>query len=121
MVDKKKQDLKGEAPVGDAFVPTESGSARFVSVDTEGSTYKYETGPTRSEQGMKGPPWGVEPSMHFVCDEVGIDFEDFIDSLQADKSDMEMAEEFDVPEKTIAHLRERFYSVEAITGNYGQD
>lgn len=116
-----EQDIKGEAPVGDTFIPTEMGSARFVSLDGEGSTYKYETGPTELVHGFKGPPWGVEPSMHFVCDEVGIDYNKFIDGLAAGRSDLEMANEFGVNDKTIKNLKERFYSVEAITGNYGQD
>jgi len=118
---KKAQDLQGEVPQGKAFVPTEMGSARFVALDGEGSTYKYETGPTVSEQGFHGPPWGVEPSMHFLCDEVGIDYSKFIDSLAANKKEMEMAQEFGVSAETIRGLREHFYKVEAITGNYGQD
>lgn len=116
-----EQDIKGEAPFGDHFIPTEMGSARFVSLDGEGSTYKYETGPTQLEYGFKGPPWSVEPSMHFVCDEVGVDYNKFIQSLAAQKNDTEMAREFGVSDKTIRSLKERFYSVESITGNYGQD
>lgn len=103
------------------FIPTEMGSARFVSADGEGSTYKYETGPTQLEQGFKGPPWGKEPSMHFVCDEVGIDYDKFVDSLNSNISDAEMARELSVDEQTIESLRKRFYSIEAINGNYGQD
>jgi len=120
-VKKEKQDLKGDAPVGDTFVPTEMGSARFASLDTEGSAYKYETGPTELKQGFPGPPWGVEPSMRFVCDEVGIDVDRFIHRLEGNKSDAEMAAEFGVSEGTIRNLKDRFYKVEAIHGNYGQD
>lgn len=118
---KKKQDLTGEVPVGDTFVPTEMGSARSASLDGEGGGYKYETGPTGLEQGFRGPPWSVEPSMHFVCDEVGIDYDQFIHRLEGNKTDEEMAAEFGVSEKTIRHLKDRFYQVEAILGNYGQD
>lgn len=120
-MDKKQQDLQGQAPKGDTFILTEMGSARFVSVDGEGSTYKYETGPTQLKQGFKGPPWGIEPSMHFVCDEVGIDYDRFVEGLNSNVSDAEMAREFSVEEQTIASLRNRFYAVEAINGNYGQD
>ncbi|PKM89049.1 MAG: hypothetical protein CVU87_06205 [Firmicutes bacterium HGW-Firmicutes-12] len=59
--------------------------------------------------------------MKFVCDEVGIDYEQFVDTLNTNKTNMEIAQEFAVNEKTIAFLKERFYSVEAINGNYGQD
>ncbi|WP_243270062.1 hypothetical protein [Thermanaerosceptrum fracticalcis] len=120
-MEKSKQDLLGDAPVGHIFVPAAMGSAAFVALDGEGSTYKYETGSTELKHGFKGPPWGVEPGMHFVCDEVGIDADQFIDGLAQNKSDTEMAREFGVPEGTIRHLRERFYKVESITGNYGQD
>ena len=120
-MDKSKQDIFGDAPVGHTFVPADMGSASFVALDGEGSSYKYETGPTEAKYGFKGPPWGVEPSMHFVCDEVGIDADQFINGLALNKSDMEMAKEFGVSEGTIRHLRERFYKVESITGNYGQD
>ena len=118
---KEKQDLKGEVPVGDKFIPAEIGSARFASLDGEGSTYKYETGPTALRQGSPGPPWGTEPSMRFVCDEVGIDVDQFIHRLESNKTDAEMAAEFGVSEGTIGHLKDRFYKVEAIHGNYGQD
>ncbi len=120
-MEKKKQDLQGQAPVGDSFMPTEMGSARFASLDGEGSTYKYETGPTHLEQGFRGPPWGVEPSMRYVCDEAGIDYNRFIEGIAENKGDMELAEEFSVSSETINDLRRRFYQVEAITGNYGQD
>jgi len=120
-MNKKEQDLQGQVPSGKDFVPTEMGSARFVSLDTEGSTSKYETGPTENKQGFPGPPWGIEPSMHFLCDEVGIDYSTFIDSLAGNKNEMEMAREFEVSAETIKGLREHFYRVEAISGNYGQD
>lgn len=103
------------------FVPTEMGSARFVSPDGEGSTYKYEKGPTAYQQGFPGPPWGIEPSMHFLCDEVGIDYHRFIAALAAHKNEMEMAREFGVNNQTIRGLKDYFYRTESITGNYGQD
>jgi hypothetical protein len=120
-MDKKKQDLLGQTPQSGTFMPTEMGSARFIAQDGEGSCYKYETGAPLYEQGFSGPPWGVVPSMHFVCDEVGIDYHKFIAALSANKMDIEIAEEFGVSEKTVRGLRERFYSIEAINGNYGQD
>jgi len=120
-LEKKKQDLYGQAPESDNFVVTEQGSARFAALDGEGSSYKYETGPTEMKWGFRGPPWSVEPSMNLVCDEVGIDYDQFVNGLKSDKNDTEMAEELGVNPKTIANLRTRFYEMEAINGNYGQD
>lgn len=126
MAEKTKQTggMSGTTPEGQDrdYVLTEMGSARFVSLGGEGSKYKYETGPTHLTQGTKGPPWSIEPSMHFVCDEVGIDYNQFIDGLRDNKSDVEMAQEFKVSDKTIKNLKERFYTMDVpITGNYGQD
>ncbi len=120
-MNKKTQDLQGQAPKGHTFVPTEQGSARFVALDGEGSTSKYETGPTVLEQGFSGPPWSIEPSMHFLCDEVGVDYQRFIAGLAKNNNEMEMARELGVDQKTIAGLKELFYRNEAINGNYGQD
>lgn len=117
-MDKKKQDLQGQAPVGDTFVPTEMGSARFASLDTEGTAYKYESDP-ESDQAFMGPPWGMEPSMSFVCDEVGIDYDQFVKGLKDNKNDNEMASELGVNEKTIKNLKERFYQIQATNGNTG--
>lgn len=105
----------------DLFTLTEQGSARFAHGGGEGGFYKYETGPTGFKWGSKGPPWSVEESMHFVCDEVGIDYNRFIEGIQDNKTDMEIAHEFNVSQKTIENLRERFFSVHAINGNTGQD
>lgn len=120
-MDKKKQDLQGEVPTGHTFIPTEMGSARFVSLDGEGSAYKYEAGSAEGKGGSVGPPWGVEDSMHFVCDEVGVDYNKFINALQSNRSDTEIAKEFDVSQGTVEKLKDRFYKGETIHGNYGQD
>lgn len=53
-------------------------------------------------------PWSTEPSLKDKTEEVGIDFDQFIARLAENRSDMEMAEEFQVSEKTITHLREHF-------------
>lgn len=53
-------------------------------------------------------PWSPEPSLKFKAEEVGIDFDDLIEGFKNDKSDKEMAEEFDVTEKLIYHLRDHF-------------
>lgn len=53
-------------------------------------------------------PWSTEPSLKFKTEEVGINFDSFIDGLKNNKSDAEMAEEFDCTEKLIYHLRDHF-------------
>ncbi len=53
-------------------------------------------------------PWSTEPSLKFMTEEVGIDFDDFIEGLKDGKSDVEMAEDYNVTEKLIYHLRDHF-------------
>jgi len=65
-------------------------------------------------------PWSSEPSLKEMADEVGVDFDRFIEDLKENKTDVEMAEEFDVSEKLIYHLREHFYS-HGIGSIVGQD
>ncbi|MDD2402274.1 MAG: hypothetical protein PHI90_03230 [Clostridia bacterium] len=117
----EKQNIKNKTFVKDNIVPTEMGSAHFVSLDHKGNTYNDEIKSNSYHQNFSGPPWSLEPSMKAVCDEAGIDYNMFVTSLSANKSDLEMAQEFNLSEKTISGLRERYFNVEAITGNYGQD
>lgn len=53
-------------------------------------------------------PWSTEPSLKFKASEVGIDEDDLIEGIKDGKSDVEMAEEFDVTEKLIQNLRDHF-------------
>lgn len=53
-------------------------------------------------------PWSTEPSLKTKTEEVGIDFDRFIEGLKDNKSDTEMAAEFDVTEPTVVHLRDHF-------------
>lgn len=53
-------------------------------------------------------PWSTEPSLKFKTEEVGINFDAFIDGLKRNKSDAEMAGEFDCTEKLIYYLRDHF-------------
>ncbi len=63
-------------------------------------------------------PWSTEPSLKFKTEEVGIDFDSFIDSIKEGKTDAEMAREFDVTEKLIHNLRDHFmrYGLGSILG-----
>ncbi|MFZ5633607.1 MAG: helix-turn-helix domain-containing protein [Bacillota bacterium] len=65
-------------------------------------------------------PWSTEPSLKQKTDEVGVDFDRFIDGLKHGRSDMEMAEEFNVSEKIIKHLRDHFMS-HGVGSIMGQD
>ncbi|MGI6226136.1 MAG: hypothetical protein ACOYJ1_07790 [Peptococcales bacterium] len=93
---------------GNVFVPTEEGSATLESMDAEGVTVKYEQGPTEYTQGFRGAPWSREPSLKFMCEEVGVNMDNLISGIEKDKSDTEMAKELGVSAKTVKHLKERF-------------
>lgn len=53
-------------------------------------------------------PWSTEPSLKFKATEVGVDHDDLIEGIKQGKNDAEMAEEFDVTEQLISHLRDHF-------------
>ncbi|GEM_PF-435841 len=53
-------------------------------------------------------PWSTEPSLKVKTNEIGVDFDAFIEGLKNDKSDYEMAREFGVSSNAIAHLRNHF-------------
>ena len=53
-------------------------------------------------------PWSLEPSLKEKTDELGIDFDRFIDGLKNNRTDTEMAEEFQVSQEAILALREHF-------------
>jgi hypothetical protein len=65
-------------------------------------------------------PWSSEPSLKEMAGEVGVDVDRFIDDLKNDKTDSEIAEDFDVSEKLIYHLRDHFYS-HGLDSVQGQD
>jgi len=54
-------------------------------------------------------PWEAGPNLKEMTDEVGIDMDRFVEAIGAEKSDMEMAREFGVSEKTVNCLKEQFY------------
>lgn len=55
-------------------------------------------------------PWSTGPSLKQMTDELGVDFDSFIDGLKHNRADMEMAAEFGVSEKAVKHLRDHFMS-----------
>ncbi|WP_418792441.1 helix-turn-helix domain-containing protein [Phosphitispora sp. TUW77] len=65
-------------------------------------------------------PWEAGPNLKELTDEVGIDMDRFVESIGANKTDVEMASEFGVSQKTIQALKEHFYS-RGIGSTIGQD
>ena len=65
-------------------------------------------------------PWSSEPSLKEMADEVGVNVDRLIDGIEKDKTDSEMAQEFDVPEKLVYHLRDHFYT-HGLDSVMGQD
>ncbi|PKM81837.1 MAG: hypothetical protein CVU89_07370 [Firmicutes bacterium HGW-Firmicutes-14] len=65
-------------------------------------------------------PWEAGPNLKEMTDEVGIDMDRFVEAIGANKSDMEMASEFGVSEKTIESLREHFFR-KGLGTTVGQD
>ncbi|NLW08135.1 MAG: helix-turn-helix domain-containing protein [Clostridia bacterium] len=63
-------------------------------------------------------PWSTQPSLKEMTREVGIDFDRFIDGLVANRSDTELAAEFNVDPQIIYRLRDHFerYGIHSIMG-----
>lgn len=112
-----KHNMAGKAP-DKAFVREGMGSAHAVSLDKK-SSYKYED--TGKKYDAKGPPWGAEQSMKSACEEAGVDYDNFIQQIQSGASDAEAASELGVQEATLSNLKDRFFKMDAVNGNVGQD
>jgi len=65
-------------------------------------------------------PWSRKPSLREKVVEAGVDFGQFLSLLERGRSDMEMAGELGVPEKTVQHLRNHFDRY-GICSTVGQD
>jgi hypothetical protein len=65
-------------------------------------------------------PWSSEPSLKEMTEEVGVDFDRFIEGIKDDKNDSEMAQEFNVSEELIYHLKDHFYT-HGVHSVVGQD
>lgn len=53
-------------------------------------------------------PWSTEPSLKSKAEDVGVDFDDFIQGLRDNKPDDEMALELGVPANVITGLKNHF-------------
>ncbi len=65
-----------------------------------------------------GPPWGWQPSLQAMVEEMGIDFDSFITRLRVGATDEEMAQEFGVSTKVISHFRDHFerFGIDSVMG-----
>lgn len=65
-----------------------------------------------------GPPWGWQPSLEAMVEDVGIDFDEFIQSLKNNESDEEMASRFGQSVATICRLRDHFerFGIDSVIG-----
>lgn len=63
-------------------------------------------------------PWSTQPSLRLKTEEVGVDFDRFIDGLCRNRSDADMARDLGVPVGVITNLREHFmrFGVESVQG-----
>ncbi len=63
-------------------------------------------------------PWSIQPSLKEMTEDIGINFDVFIDCLKRNKKDMEIANDFNVSENTIKSLRSHFekYGIQSIVG-----
>jgi len=77
-----------------------------------------EVNDAMENRGSPGPPWGWQPSLQAMVEEMGIDFDGFIARLKDGATDKEMAEEFGVSTKAISHFRDHFerFGIDSVMG-----
>jgi hypothetical protein len=65
-----------------------------------------------------GPPWSSQISLKEMVEDVGINFDKFIDYLAGGKTDEEIAAETGVSVKSIGQFREHFeqYGIDSVMG-----
>lgn len=67
-----------------------------------------------------GPPWGWQPSLEQMTGEAGIDFDRFMELLEQQVTDEEIAAAFQVSPLTVKNLRAHFEAF-GIDSVHGQD
>lgn len=55
------------------------------------------------------PPWSRIQALNEMTEEVGVDFDQFIESIKNQASITEMSEQFQVSEGTIESLQDHFF------------
>lgn len=65
-------------------------------------------------------PWGLEPSLKEKAEEIGVDFDRFMEGLKNNKENHILAKEFNVSPEAISQLREHFQRL-GIDSIVGQD
>lgn len=107
--------------VGDAFVSENMGSAVLVNLDGMSEPNNNREDIPLYSGATPSAPWGMEPSLEAMCEEAGVDFEQFLDSVKQNKSDTDMADAFGVKELTIFSLRDHFerHGIDSVAGIQG--
>ena len=65
-------------------------------------------------------PWNWQPHLNEMCQEVGVDYDRFIEGLSNNKTDWEIADTLETKTETIHHLRNHFENF-GIGSVLGQD
>jgi len=63
-------------------------------------------------------PWSSQPSLKLKAEEIGVDFEVFVEGLKNNRSDQDMARAFGVPVPAVANLRRHFmrFGLDSVQG-----
>ncbi len=65
-----------------------------------------------------GPPWGTQPSLKAMVEDIGVDFDIFFDGLKNGKTDDELASQLGASTEAIRTFREHFvkYGIDSVMG-----
>jgi hypothetical protein len=73
-----------------------------------------------SNENHKGsfPPWSRMPSLKEMTEEIGIDFDEFVSSIQNGSTVEEMSEKFHIGEAAVKSLQDHFlqYGISSVVG-----
>jgi hypothetical protein len=107
--------------VGNAFVPENMGSAVQVNLDGQSEPNNNRQEIPLHPGETPSAPWGMEPSLEAMCEEAGVDFDNFLDFMKNNRSDQEVADELGVQQLTISSLRRHFEShgIDSVAGISG--
>jgi len=63
----------------------------------------------QNDDAGRWPPWTRMPSIREMATELGIDYDELLESFAEDRSPQEIAAKFQVSSDTAAYLKEHFY------------
>ncbi len=63
-------------------------------------------------------PWNWQPYLSEMCEEIGVNYDKFIEELANNKTDMEIADKLNTSTKAINYLRTHFenYGIGSVLG-----